>query len=237
MFDEDFLNQLRVKPIYRTDIYYGFLFHGTRRYSFGRSKEEREALYNAAKVVNTFADNIFNNGYFKQEELTKYLQTKIVNGHNTSFGWPTLARGTTKPDTLFQYGDLYVTTSIEDAVHYSDNPGGEFADITYCNVVGLKDFKVKIPDEVNKAMELFEKEYDKHQNSERIVVAVKYVEFKDMLSERGEELRIDENDPNRFYREHRVYRIINFDKYRDSITIIPESYFKEVEKLIRESRR
>ena len=126
MFDNDFLNQLRAEPIFRTDIYYGLLFHGSRRYSFECPKEEREALYNASKIVNTFADNLLNSGSLDWQKINEYNAIRKKNKQPAYFGWITVPKGKKIPDRLFQYGDLYVSNDFEYVVeNFCDVPGGE----------------------------------------------------------------------------------------------------------------
>ena len=135
--------------------------------------------------------------------------------------------GKTIPNKTYSYGDFYVTSDFESAVEYSNNPGGEYVFWAYCNVVGLKDFDIEVPDEVKKAMELLENEYPKFESSERVVAAITGFELKDLLTEGGEKLHIDEESFESLYLDDQAYRIINFEKYRDQITIIPEQYFYE----------
>lgn len=237
MFDNNFLNQLRVKPIFRTDIYYGFLFHGTRRYSFECSKEEREAINNAAKIINDFTDDLIRNGSLNDARLKEYSRTKTINNLPTSFGFPMAIPGKTIPSKTYSHGDFYVTSDFESAVEYSENPGGEYLFWAYCNLIGLKDFGIDVPDEVKKAMELLENEYPKHESSERVVVAISGIELKDLLSERGERLQIDEENFESLYLDNQAYRIINFEKYRDHVVIIPEKYFDQAIKALEAIKR
>ena len=237
MFDNNFLNQLRVKPIFRTDIYYGFLFHGTRRYSFQCPREEMDAVKNAAKIINDYTDILIHKGSLNQERLIEYRITKTISNLPTSFGTPMMIPGKTIPSKTYSYGDFYVTSDFELAVEYSKNPGGEYVFWAYCNVVGLKDFDIEVPDEVKKAMELLENEYPKFESSERVVAAITGFELKDLLTEGGEKLHIDEESFESLYLDDQAYRIINFEKYRDQITIIPEQYFDQAIKVLEAIKR
>ena len=215
MINDKITNYLKSEPIFRTDIFYWFLFHGTRRYTLECSKEERQAIFEASKIVNKYADSIINSGDISPEK----------RGDISLF--PTVPSGKEEGDDYYQYGDFYLTNSFKCAVEdYSNNCGGEYMQLAYNNASGLIALGYELPDDVKKAFKFIESVYPKFAQSERIVIAINGVEYKDLLNENGSEIHpANIKDPYRYVFGDFGFRLLNPDKYKDRFYIISEADF------------
>lgn len=216
MINKDIINYLNVEPIFRNDIFYWFLFHGTRKYALECSKEEREAIHQACKVISKFADVTINSNQVPDEIQHMYHM------------YPIALKGKEEGDSFFQYGDFYLTTDFEVAIDYSANCGGEYMQLVYNNINGIIAAGIALPDEVKKAFDYIKDVYPKFEQSERIVVAINNIEYKDLLHQGGEKFFFSDNsNPFLNFYGNNGFRLMNVDKYKNRFYIINESDFDE----------
>ena len=196
------------------------LFHGTRRYALEATDAERYRFYDACKTVILFAQKIAFLKIIDDNALEAYQRkaNPLFSGSSVvcQFG----------RNSLYEYGDLYITSGFSTAFSFTHNAGGELGEWAYRQCEGFKHFSIELDEKTYAAVETVQTEYEKYNNSEKAILIFFGVNFKDMLSAGGDPFWVDDEymdeeiadlyddareTDNRQYAE--TFRLINLDKY------------------------
>ncbi len=139
------------------------LFHGTRRYALEVSEENRQKFYNACNIIAPFAKELIRN--------KKIEHNYVVDAANRS--------------SAYEYGDLYLTIGYTRAINYSYYAGGELGQNVYRVCEDIINKGIEIIDEIKEAIEIISSEYEKYQNSEKVVLVFFDVKFDDLYTRGG----------------------------------------------------
>lgn len=169
------------------------LFHGTRMCALQATEEERKRLYAACDSVLSFAKHLLWDCPIDDNRLEDYIKAK-----NPLFLGVVVSQ---YKSASYAYGAFYLTTSYPEAINYSNNVGGELGEWAYYQCVGFRDLQIALDGDIAKAAQIVVEEYEKNQNSERIILIYSGVRFGDLCTERGNPfLRQDENgNPDEAY--------------------------------------
>ncbi|MBR3895282.1 MAG: hypothetical protein IKJ35_09110 [Clostridia bacterium] len=177
------MKQLWAKSEKRLDIP---LLHGTRRRAITVTPEERERFSSACHRVISFAKRYYDSGKVDWERLEGYQREKDVQFLSTVVSQYNLSD--------YQYGDFYLTTSYETAIDFSFYAGGEIGSNAYSQVKGFEAWGIAPDEETDVAAKTVAEEYEKHLDSEKIVLAFFGVKLADLQTRAGHPILADDSD-------------------------------------------
>ena len=209
------------------------LFHGTTRMAIDCDSNVIERIRNQALIViNAYKSYI-------KENIDKPECQEWLNNHHKRFVDQEYVISQVGHANSYQYGDFYVTTNYLEALRFSMAGFGELGQIAYRCAVALKELPVDLG--VNDAIDFIIDEYNRFQNSERVILVLENVLFEDLLNELGypiiyknENGKRDYTNCKEIYRTKvasahqifsRSYRVKNLNKY--TLKLINKPLFRE----------
>lgn len=196
----------------RTDVFTKFLFNGSRKVVIDKSVDELMMMF---KQNNTFLsylkDNIhgildaMNISLDERYKKIRYLYRVDIYDEISNF----------------KYGDLYLSTNFLCAITFSALVGGELYELAYACAIDIKKLGIVFSDdEINLIMENIINNYYEYEKSEKVILAVKNVDFNDLKTESGSEYTEDflkeylyENEVTLSVRTNKNVRLSNLNKY------------------------
>lgn len=208
------------------------LFHGTTRMAIDCDPEEIKRIHEQALI----AIDVYKS-YLEENEDKPGFQEWLHNHHKrfVNQDWTLQQVGHANN---YQYGDFYVTANYLEALRFSMAGFGELGQMAYRCAVALKELNVDFG--INETIDFIIDEYNRFQNSERVVLVLENVLFEDLLRESGEPLiLVDENGESDYFdcedlynakvSERMIYcknyRVKNLNKY--TLKLINKTFFKE----------
>lgn len=235
------------------DVYTKPVFHGTRRYALTCSRNELDNFLKASGLVIDYVNKLWVT--MPNIDIDNYRRKTLINGIHSLMGQSMYNSGLSN----YQYGDFYVTTGLWNAIHYSNNAGGELGEYAYHYVIGIKDLNISINDDkIKEACATILKEYPLFNKSSHVILMTDHIDYKDLEYEAGDpfinkeyldELNDDINDIYDTYERDNESHILSFRlKHSEEYQyyIIEEkdfkqalnyfSDFKNIDKLIRDAK-
>ena len=197
--------------IYENSILKKPLFHGTRMWLANASDEEltkiREESFKIIKVLRDYYENA------TEEEKNNIIQC-LKSLHEVT-KYQCLCNGVLQANNdlaMYEYGDLYVTPSFNEAKGFSNHICGELGNYAYVAANAIKKMDIKHDKDVDDAIAFIFDLYDKHHNDERIVLVLFECNIDDLRTENGKKIESWNKD---FYLSQTMfgYRVKNVDKY------------------------
>jgi len=196
----------------RTDIFTKFLFNGSRKVVIDKSVDELTMMF---KQNNTFLsylkDNIhgildaMNISLDERYKKIRYLYRVDVYNEISNF----------------EYGDFYLSTNFLCAITFSALAGGELYELAYACAIDIKELNIVFSDDkINLIMKNIINNYHEYEKSEKVILAVKNVDFNDLKTESGSEYtkdflkeRLYENEVTLSAQTNNNVRLSNLNKY------------------------
>lgn len=189
------------------------LFHGTREYALSVPEDERDTLNRACCTVITFAQRVQQSGQIPYDQWAKYIREE------NSYFLTTVVSGFGK-STLFEYGDMYLTTSYPSAISFSNQVGGELCMNAYYQILGFEHFGISLDGEALEAAKIIRECYEKYASSERVVLVYYGIKITELSEENGSALvRKNEDGTYDENRLCRAVRKINRCRVTDSVSV------------------
>ena len=135
-----------------------------------------------------------------------------------------------KEASNFEYGDFYLSTNFLTAITFSAFSAGELCDLSYLCACDIKNLNITFKDEkINKIMESIIKKHDKYEKTEKVILAVRNVNYNDLKTESGHKFtdfhieRMYESEVSLYGEVNNNVRLTNLPLY--DFCLISESDF------------
>lgn len=180
MLKINFVKSVEEIPFYKKSYQYFScpLFHGTRRHMLEMSDEERAIHFQMCDKLIRYTQEIAKN--IPEEILNKFINDLHGQGIDTYILFDAY-----KKTSMYEHGDFYMSFSIETAMSYSRNSGGELSRFAFDCANLLTTLGLEITEDIKPAVDLILDYYDKYENDERVIVAITKIDFADLALEDG----------------------------------------------------
>lgn len=157
------------------------LFHGTRMAALECTSDEIEKMQQCSREIIDFILKVF-----FEERTIAFSEVESYQEKNPKSYFVSAVLTQLKISTLYEYGDLYMSTQFSEAADYARYGCGELCQMGYDNAVGIIENNIKgYSSETKNAIDYLIENYPKFLNSEKAVLVYENIKFSDLYFERG----------------------------------------------------